>query len=267
MTSQGSCNLLSSYVDEEGPTLCVFSEEGKLCTDLHECDASPGKFTNYRLAVLKYGCWSVDLLLILGWDPPEKKVHKLSLSPNSKEALSVLWSATFPDQKLDGLISEQWKKMGWQGKDPSTDFRGAGFISLENLLFFAKTFSISFQHLIRKQGARGAAWEYPFAVAGLNITFMLVKMLDLDATKPRTLVSAVFVHLLSDFDAFSESEWAFDLLYCVAFIVMDKKWEQKNASYMEFNEVLKSTRAQLEEELLMDDVLRIEDMPSFRLLH
>nr|GEW88359.1 hypothetical protein [Tanacetum cinerariifolium] len=86
-------------------------------------------------------------------------------------------------------------------------------------------------------------------------------MLDLDATKPRTLVSAVFVHLLS------ESEWAFDLLYCVAFIVMDKKWEQKNASYMEFNEVLKSTRAQLEEELLMDDVLRIEDMPSFRLLH
>ncbi|GKC25018.1 ELMO domain-containing protein A-like protein [Tanacetum coccineum] len=68
------------------------------------------------------------------------------------------------------------------------------------------------------------------------------------------------MRLRTDFDAFSESEWAFDLLYCVAFIVMDKKWEQKNASYMEFNEVLKSTRAQLEEELLMDDVLRIEDM-------
>ncbi|PWA35193.1 ELMO domain-containing protein [Artemisia annua] len=34
-----------------------------------------------------------------------------------------------------------------------------------------------------------------------------------------------------------------------------------------FDEVLKSTRAQLEEELLMDDVLRIEDMPSFHLLH
>ncbi|KAI7749267.1 hypothetical protein M8C21_030911, partial [Ambrosia artemisiifolia] len=56
---------------------------------------------------------------------------------------------------------------------------------------------ISFQHLIRKQGAKGAAWEYPFAVAGLNITFMLMKMLDLDANKPRTLVSAVFVHMLS----------------------------------------------------------------------
>ncbi|XP_035836499.1 ELMO domain-containing protein B isoform X2 [Helianthus annuus] len=178
-----------------------------------------------------------------------------------QEALRVLWSSTFPDQELDGLISDQWKKMGWQGKDPSTDFRGAGFISLENLLFFAKTFSISFQHLIKKQGAKGPAWEYPFAVAGLNITFMLMKMLDLDANKPRTLVSAVFVHMLS------ENEWAFDLLYSVAFVIMDKKWVDKNASYMEFNDVLKSTRAQLEEELLLDDVFKIEDMPSYRLLH
>uniref|UniRef100_A0A453S0S6 Uncharacterized protein n=1 Tax=Aegilops tauschii subsp. strangulata TaxID=200361 RepID=A0A453S0S6_AEGTS len=35
-----------------------------------------------------------------------------------------------------------------------------------------------------------------------------------------------------------------------------------NASYMDFN----STRAQLEKELLLEDVLRIEDMPSYRLL-
>ncbi|MFS7994656.1 putative ELMO domain-containing protein [Helianthus anomalus] len=65
----------------------------------------------------------------------------------------------------------------------------------------------------------------------------------------------------------SENEWAFDLLYSVAFVIMDKKWVDKNASYMEFNDVLKSTRAQLEEELLLDDVFKIEDMPSYRLLH
>nr|XP_043611932.1 ELMO domain-containing protein A isoform X2 [Erigeron canadensis]XP_043611935.1 ELMO domain-containing protein A isoform X2 [Erigeron canadensis] len=189
------------------------------------------------------------------------KVYFDSTRLEHQEALRVLWSSTFPNEELDDLISDQWKKMGWQGKDPSTDFRGAGFISLENLLFFAKTFSLSFQCLIQKQGSMGAAWEYPFAVAGVNITFMLIKMLDLDATKPRTLVSAVFIHMLS------ENEWAFDLLYCVAFIIMDKIWGEKNASYMEFNDVLESTRAQLKEELLLDDVLRIEDMPSFRLLY
>ncbi|RVW24482.1 ELMO domain-containing protein A [Vitis vinifera] len=208
-----------------------------------------------------------------------------------QEALRALWSATYPGQELHGLISEQWKEMGWQGRDPSTDFRGAGFISLENLLFFAKTFSISFQLLLKKQTGKRAAWEYPFAVAGVNITFMIMQMLDLDAckqikylhsvfeivhpvdlhnvlysepvphkTKPRTFVRAVFLQMLS------ENQWAFDLLYCVAFMVMDKQWLDRNATYMEFNDVLKSTRAQLEKELLMDDVLRIEDMPSYGLL-
>ncbi|KAG6757264.1 hypothetical protein POTOM_037571 [Populus tomentosa] len=138
--------------------------------------------------------------------------------------------------------------------------RGAGFISLENLLFFAKTFSTSFQHLLRKQGGKRSAWEYPFAVAGVNITFMIMQMLDLDAMKPRTFARPVFLQILS------ESEWAFDLLYCVAFVVMDNQWLHTNATYMEFNDVLKSTRAQVERELLMDDVLRIEDMPSYSLL-
>ncbi|VAI88278.1 unnamed protein product [Triticum turgidum subsp. durum] len=177
-----------------------------------------------------------------------------------REALRALWYATYPDQELQGLVSEQWKDMGWQGRDPSTDFRGAGFISLENLLFFAKTFSASFQRLLQKQSGNRATWEYPFAVAGVNITFMIMQMLDLQSTKPRTFVKAVFVQMLS------EDEWAFDLLYCVAFLVMDKQWVEKNASYMDFNEILKSTRAQLEKELLLEDVLRIEDMPSYRLL-
>lgn len=37
------------------------------------------------------------------------------------------------------------------------------------------------------------------------------------------------------FIPFSEDEWAFDLLYCVAFVVLDKQWLEKNASYMDFN--------------------------------
>ncbi|KAB1225808.1 ELMO domain-containing protein A [Morella rubra] len=180
--------------------------------------------------------------------------------PDHQEALRALWSATFPGQELHGLISDQWKEMGWQGRDPSTDFRGAGFISLENLLFFAKTFSTPFQRLLKKQGGKRAAWEYPFAVAGVNITFMIMQMLNLDASKPRTFIRTVFLQMLS------ENEWAFDLLYCVAFVVMDKQWLERNATYMEFNDVLKSTRAQLERELLMDDVQRIEDMPSYSLL-
>lgn len=39
----------------------------------------------------------------------------------------------------------------------------------------------SFQDLLRKQEGDRAMWEYPFAVAGVNITFMLIQMLDLEA--------------------------------------------------------------------------------------
>ncbi|CAM8901760.1 unnamed protein product [Rhodiola kirilowii] len=183
-----------------------------------------------------------------------------SLVPEHQEALMELWNASFPEEELFGLISEQWKEMGWQGKDPSTDFRGGGFISLENLLFFAKNFPKSYQDLLRKQEGERALWEYPFAVAGVNITFMLIQMLDLEAAKPRTLVGATFLKFLSDNDS------AFDLLYCIAFKLMDQRWLAMRASYMDFNTVMKATRGQLEKELLLDGIQKLEDIPSYKLL-
>ncbi|KAF3637956.1 putative autophagy-related protein 3-like [Capsicum annuum] len=177
-----------------------------------------------------------------------------------KEALKTLWKVAFPEEELRGLISEQWKEMGWQGKDPSTDFRGGGFISLENLLYFAKNFPRSFQDLLRKQEGDRAIWEYPFAVAGVNITFMLIQMLDLEALKPRNLVGATFLKFLA------ENESAFDLLYCMTFKLMDNQWLAMRASYMDFNAVMKATRRQLEGELLQEDITRLEDLPSYSLL-
>ncbi|CAL9138474.1 unnamed protein product [Musa acuminata var. zebrina] len=177
-----------------------------------------------------------------------------------QEALRGLWYAAYPGIELCDLISEQWKEMGWQGKDPSTDFRGGGFISLENLLFFARNYPKSFQDLLRKQDGDRALWEYPFAVAGVNITFMLIQMLDLQAAKPRSIIGAIFLKLLS------ENDRAFDLLYCITFKLMDQQWLAMRASYMDFNTVMKSTRHQLEQELVLEDVSRIEDLPSYSLL-
>ncbi|XP_022843550.1 ELMO domain-containing protein A-like isoform X1 [Olea europaea var. sylvestris] len=177
-----------------------------------------------------------------------------------QEALRALWNAAFPGEELSGLISEQWKEMGWQGKDPSTDFRGGGFISLENLLFFARNFQKSFQDLLRKQEGDRAMWEYPFAVAGVNITFMLIQMLDLEAVKPGTVVGATFLKFLA------ENESAFDLLYCITFKLMDHQWLAMHASYMDFNTVMKATRRQLERELLQH-ITCLEDLPSYSLLN
>ncbi|KAJ9170984.1 hypothetical protein P3X46_019040 [Hevea brasiliensis] len=181
--------------------------------------------------------------------------------PDHQEALRSLWNAAFPDVALAGLISEQWKEMGWQGPNPSTDFRGCGFIALENLLFFARTYPVSFRRLLFKQGGKRATWEYPFAVAGINVSFMLIQMLDLQSEKPKCLPGKNFVRLLG------EDEAAFDVLFCAAFELMDAQWLAMQASYMEFNEVLKVTREQLERELSLEDVHRIKDLPAYNLLY
>ncbi|KAL0383346.1 UNVERIFIED_CONTAM: ELMO domain-containing protein A [Sesamum calycinum] len=145
-----------------------------------------------------------------------------------QDALRQLWRLAYPDRPLPSLKSELWKEMGWQGSDPSTDFR--------------------------------SEWEYPFAVAGINISFMLVQMLDLHSGMPSTMAGYHFLKLLSD------DEMAFDNLFCVAFKLLDVQWLAKRASYMEFNEVLKSTRSQLERELALEDVLSVRDLPAYNLL-
>jgi hypothetical protein len=38
-----------------------------------------------------------------------------------------------------------------------------------------------FQRLLNKEDGQRAQWEYPFAVAGLNLSFMMVELLDLKA--------------------------------------------------------------------------------------
>ncbi|KAL2934070.1 ELMO domain-containing protein A [Bienertia sinuspersici] len=177
-----------------------------------------------------------------------------------QDALKQFWRLAFPTRELPPLKSELWKEMGWQGTDPATDFRGGGFISLENLIYFAEKYPESFQCLLHKQDGQRAEWEYPFAVAGINISFMLAQMLDLQSGKPTSKAGVRFLELLA------EDEMAFDNLYCVAFQMMDAQWLAKRASYMEFNDVLKSTRTQLERELELEDTCSVKDLPAYNLL-
>ncbi|XP_021743364.1 ELMO domain-containing protein B-like [Chenopodium quinoa] len=177
-----------------------------------------------------------------------------------QDALKQLWRLAFPNRELPPLKSELWKEMGWQGTDPSTDFRGGGYISLENLIYFAEKYPGSFQCLLHKKDGQRAEWEYPFAVAGINISFMLAQMLDLQSGKPTSKAGVHFLELLA------QDEMAFDNLYCIAFLMMDAQWLAKRASYMEFNDVLKSTRAQLERELELEDICSVKDLPAYNLL-
>ncbi|CAN1231639.1 ELMO domain-containing protein A [Linum perenne] len=147
--------------------------------------------------------------------------------PDHQEALQCLWSRAFPDVPLTGMITEQWKEMGWQGVNPATDFRGCGFIALENLLFFARTYPVT----------------------------------HFSIQKPKNRSGTSFLKLLG------EDDTAFDVLFCITFQLMDAQWLAMRASYMEFSEVLQVTRAQLERELVLEDIHRVIDLPAYLLLY
>ncbi|KAL6870623.1 hypothetical protein ACP4OV_014471 [Aristida adscensionis] len=181
-------------------------------------------------------------------------------SAKHQDALKELWRLAYPDRQLPPLKSDIWKEMGWQNNDPATDFRAGGFISLENLIYFARNYPDSFHRLLHKEDGKRAEWEYPFVVAGVNISYMLVQMLDLESENIRTKAGIHFVQLLGDEDT------AFEDLFCVTFQMLDAQWLARRASYMEFNEVLKFTRAQLEQELTIKGIANVKNMPSFSLL-
>ncbi|CAI9769228.1 unnamed protein product [Fraxinus pennsylvanica] len=56
------------------------------------------------------------------------------------------------------------------------------------------------------------------------------------SVKPRTLVGTTFLKFLA------ENESTFDLLYCIAFKLMDHQWLAMHASYMDFNVLITQNR-------------------------
>ncbi|KAM3293208.1 hypothetical protein ACQJBY_036654 [Aegilops geniculata] len=149
-----------------------------------------------------------------------------------QDALKELWRLAYPNRELPPLKSDLWKEMGWQNSDPATDFRSGGFMSLENLIYFARNYPDSFHRLLHKA----------------------------DESRRSSKARVGFAQLLED------DEMAFDNLFCQAFQMLDAQWLARRASYMEFNEVLKSTLGQLEQELTIGGVSRVQNLPSFRML-
>jgi hypothetical protein len=45
---------------------------------------------------------------------------------------------TSPSCPIESAGTRDWGIVGFQGKDPSTDFRGMGLLGLEQLLYFSK---------------------------------------------------------------------------------------------------------------------------------
>lgn len=106
------------------------------------------------------------------------EVRSIPFNEETKEhemMLMKLWNLLKPNEELKERYTSQWGEIGFQGKNPATDFRGMGILSLKNLIYFleskpeeaARLFNLSLH----------PRFGYPFAVAGINITGLSFELL------------------------------------------------------------------------------------------
>jgi ELMO domain-containing protein len=106
---------------------------------------------------------------------------KLKYSESNKEhvmeQLELLWNHLNPElRRSQDFICGDWSEIGFQGKDPTTDFRGMGLLGLYQLVYFSRT---------RTDAARRVLLDsnhprrfIPFAVTGINISAFLLELLQ-----------------------------------------------------------------------------------------
>ena len=70
---------------------------------------------------------------------------------------------------LDRLLSEEWTEIGFQSRNPRTDFRGGGILSLYCLQYFVHQYSDYFNQ-IRKDNTS----TFFFAISSINVTHNLI---------------------------------------------------------------------------------------------
>lgn len=166
--------------------------------------------------------------------------------------LLKLWRLLMPESPLECRISKQWQDIGFQGDNPSTDFRGMsidllrfrwkcqkmnsshdfssslgmGLLGLENLLYFAEEYNGAARYVLSHSAH--PVHGYTFAIVGINLTSMAYNLLQNGAAKTHLFnLKAQYLGLKH-----------FHRLYCYLFFEFDKFWlECKPTSLMDFSNI------------------------------
>lgn len=136
----------------------------------------------------------------------------------------------------------KWTSIGFQGNDPSTDFRGMGIFSLMQLVFFAEEFpeTVSSVLNLSSHPTKG----YPFAVTGINLTHLTITLMTQGILKVHFYnlnsspyismndVHTLYCHIFTAFNSFWLKENPVDIM---EFRLIREKFTQHIISYLTNN--------------------------------
>mmetsp|Transcript_6163 Transcript_6163/g.10076 ORF Transcript_6163/g.10076 Transcript_6163/m.10076 type:complete len:308 (+) Transcript_6163:122-1045(+) len=210
-------------------------------------------------------CWRYFLLLISALKAREPTRHELAALHRCMSKMKTAYTDEYEHYLVDlyvkaGLASARqqyvrkgdiWKDLGFQNHDPASDIRGGGILCLENMLFFIHQHRHAAQSMIKKRATGWDTYEtFPWAPASINITRLVAAEFFICGPGPAGSQAMASKKPKDSFPAKSSfhmllEEDGFGRIYVLAFLLLDKFWDEKNATYMEFNSILDTVRSEL----------------------
>ena len=92
--------------------------------------------------------------------------------------LSNLWEVLFQGDGPFQRCSPIWKDAGFQKADPVTDLKASGVLSIRAMTYLGVKYPLKAQSMLIANKLNTKA-NYPFAIVGINITLLLVDLLNL----------------------------------------------------------------------------------------
>jgi len=151
--------------------------------------------------------------------------QEVSWSQNESDFRKV-WGACYPDLDFPGPNSKQWKKCGFQSYDPTLDFRGLGYFSLQTLVHFAETRPKELSDIVQRIEREAAEFYYPRLASFCALLYGLYDMLLENPSFQRLFLHETF-------------EVAFKEVFVVFYIQFDMLWRAKQKQYMQFQDFQK----------------------------
>ncbi|KAK8820098.1 hypothetical protein WA577_006167 [Blastocystis sp. JDR] len=184
---------------------------------------------------------SVCFHQLLGTNVVLQVVDDLKNTPYDREneeheaLLLQLWSNLKPDEELIARETDQWGDIGFQGRDPATDFRGLGLLSLSNLCYYALHHTDEAIHcLLQSDVTRGG---YPMAITGIQLSALIN-----DWTAKRLLDRQFFSVDVENTDMSLEERalYFYQEFFCRVFTAFDAFYESKHPeNLLQFPIILK----------------------------
>ena len=153
-----------------------------------------------------------------------------------------------PNEALTERLTKKWIDIGFQGADPSTDFRGSGILGLDQLLSVTREEAYKEKGLAMYQDSTDMEHWYFFSVTGINITQKLLNTLKdskdqvhrINLEGPILDFFQASCQLRQDKEKFFEANMykLMTHLYYNIFVLFNKEWLQAKPGIMQFNQFL-----------------------------